>query len=67
MADDRRNVAIAIRSSLADLERRANRSGLGDLANFIGLAVLAADDAVAATPMNEPIIRAINGTPAGHC
>ncbi len=67
MTDDRRNVAIAIRSCLVDLERRANRTGLGDLAHFIGLAVLAAEDAVAANAMNDTIVRVVNGTPAGHC
>jgi hypothetical protein len=50
-----------------ELERRANRTGLGDLAHFIGLAVLAADDAVAANAMNEAIVRVLNGNPAGHC
>jgi hypothetical protein len=67
MTDDRRNVAIAIRSCLVELERRANRTGLGDLAHFVGLAVLAADDAVAANAMNEAIVRVLNGNPAGHC
>jgi hypothetical protein len=67
MTDDRRNVAIAIRSCLVELERRANRTGLGDLAHFIGLAVLAAEDAVAANAMNDTIVRVVNGTPAGHC
>ena len=67
MTDDRRNVAIAIRSCLVELERRANRTGMGDLAHFIGLAVLAAEDAVAANAMNDTIVRVVNGTPAGHC
>jgi hypothetical protein len=67
MVEDRRNAAIAIKSCLVDLERRANRMGLGDLAHFIALAALAADDAVAANAANEAMIRTLTSTTAGHC
>ena len=67
MVEDRRNAAIAIKSCLIDLERRARRMELVDLAHFIALAALAADDAVTANSPNEAMIRTLTSTTAGHC
>lgn len=44
-----REVAMAIKRCLESLVKDARRSSMGDLAEFLALAVLAADDAVRAS------------------
>jgi hypothetical protein len=67
MSEDRRNLALAIRSCLDELERQAAAGGLADLAHFIGLAGLAADDAAMAADPHASLLKALSSGTAGHC
>jgi len=67
MTQQRRNLALVIKSCLESLEREASAGALSDLAHFISLAVMAADDAAASNDANAPILKAITSTTAGHC
>ncbi|WP_245838050.1 hypothetical protein [Niveispirillum lacus] len=50
-----RDVAIAIKRCLESLVKDARRSQMGDLAEFLALAVLAADDAARAAAGNPAV------------
>jgi len=67
MSEDRRNLALAIRSCLDELERQAAAGGLGDLAHFIGLAGLAAEDAAVSADPRGSVLKALTSGTAGHC
>lgn len=67
MMDERRDVALAIKSCLDSLMTDAARCDLGDLAHFISLAALAAEDAVAAYDPKATRLNAMMATDAGHC
>jgi len=67
MKEDRRGVALAIKSCLDSLMDDASRSELDDLARFISLAAMAAEEAAVA---HDPKALAFNGYyagGAGHC
>ncbi len=67
MMDERRDVALAIKSCLDSLMSDAARCDLGDLAHFISLAALAAEDAVAAHDPQAARLKVLMATDAGHC
>ena len=68
MSDRRRDVALAIKNCLDSLVTDAREGSLPELAHFIGIASLAAEDAArnAATP-EQRLDDLLVGTPAGHC
>lgn len=67
MTEDRRNLALAIKSCLDELERQAGAVGLADLAHFISLAALAAEDAAIAHDPQGATLKALTAPAAGHC
>lgn len=67
MREDRRDVALAIKSCLDSLQGDAERSELGDLARFIGLAALAAEEAAMAHDPRAGQLRALMAGGLGHC
>lgn len=67
MTDDRRNLALAIKSCLDALEQEAAGAGLHDLAHFVGLASLAAEDAAGAHDPQADLLHVLATTTAGHC
>lgn len=67
MREDRRDVALAIKSCLDSLQDDAIRCALDDLARFIGLAALAAEEAAVAHDPRSAQIKALMTGDAGHC
>jgi hypothetical protein len=67
MRDDRREVALAIKSCLDSLQVDANRCDLGDLAQFLSLAALAAEEAAMAADPKAMHFRALMAGGVGHC
>lgn len=67
MREDRRDVALAIKSCLDSLQNDAERSDLGDLARFISLAALAAEEAALAYDAHAAQLHALMAGSAGHC
>lgn len=67
MDDSRRGMALSIKSRLESLKNDAADSGLGDLARFIGLAALAAEDVVLSGDAQTPEMRVYAASNAGHC
>ncbi|MGQ9364771.1 hypothetical protein [Azospirillum sp. ST 5-10] len=66
MKEDRRGVALAIKSCLDSLKDDAAKSELDDLARFIGLAALAAEEAALGDAKAPPFERYFAGG-VGHC
>lgn len=67
MRDDRRGVALAIKSCLDSLQQDAACSDLEDLARFIGLAALAAEEAAMAHDPQSAQLKALMAGGIGHC
>lgn len=65
--EDRRGVALAIKSCLDSLQADAERSALDDLARFIGLAALAAEEAATAQDPKSVHFQALMAGGVGHC
>ncbi|WP_029010923.1 hypothetical protein [Azospirillum halopraeferens] len=67
MKEDRRGVALAIKSCLDSLKDDASKCELDDLARFLSLAALAAEEAALA---HDPATMGFSGYyagGAGHC
>lgn len=68
MSDRRRDVAIAIKRCLDSLASDAKESSLSELAHFIGIASLAAEDAARTARGAETLMDELMHTrPAGSC
>lgn len=67
MMDERRDVALAIKSCLDSLMGDAARCDLEDLARFISLASLAAEEAAVAHDPKAGQLKALMAGGAGHC
>jgi len=67
MMDERRDVALAIKSCLDSLMSDATRCDLDDLARFLSLAALAAEEAAVAHDPQALRIKTLMATGAGHC
>ncbi|MBP2300423.1 hypothetical protein [Azospirillum picis] len=67
MMDERRDVALAIKSCLDSLLSDATRCDLDDLARFLGLAALAAEEAAVAHDPKAVRLKALMAGGAGHC
>ncbi|HYG85339.1 MAG TPA: hypothetical protein VD978_03695 [Azospirillum sp.] len=67
MFEDRRGVALAIKSCLDSLKDDAERSALDDLARFIGLAAMAAEEAAVAHDPKTLQLQALMAGGVGHC
>lgn len=67
MKDDRRSVALAIKSCLDSLRHDAEDCALDDLARFIGLAALAAEEAALAHDPQAAQLKALMAGGMGHC
>lgn len=66
--DDKRTVALGLKSCLESLKDDATRADLADLARFIGLAVLAAEEAAAGSKdAKENRVLAFASSSVGHC
>ncbi|MBP2311534.1 hypothetical protein [Azospirillum soli] len=67
MMDDRRDVALAIKSCLDSLMDDATKCDLDDLARFISLAAMAAEEAALAHDPKAVQLKALMAGGAGHC
>lgn len=67
MSESRRDLAIAIKSCLESLADDAARGEMGELAHFISLAALAAEEAAAAADPRGDLLKALLAGEAGHC
>lgn len=67
MRNDPRGVALAIKSCLDSLQHDAARSDLEDLARFLGLAALAAEEAALAHDHSGGRMRSMMAGGYGHC
>lgn len=67
MGEQRRNKALAIKSCLDSLADDATRSDMSELAHFISLAALAAEDAAQAADPQVARLKAPMSETAGHC
>lgn len=68
MSDRRRDVAIAIKRCLDSLATDAEQSSLLELAHFIGIASLAAEDAArTASGVEAMMEEMMSRGPVGHC
>lgn len=67
MMDERRDVALAIKSCLDSLMNDAAKCDLDDLARFISLAALAAEEAAMAFDPKATQLKALMAGGAGHC
>lgn len=65
--EDRRGVALAIKSCLDSLQGDAEKCDLDDLARFIGLAAMAAEEAALAHDPKGMHLKALMAGGAGHC
>jgi hypothetical protein len=67
MTKQRRDLALAIKSCLDSLAVDATAGDLGELAHFIGLASLAAEEAAQAANPQANLLKALMSGEAGHC
>ena len=67
MSDNRRDLALAIKSCLDSLAEDAARGDMGELAHFISLAALAAEEAANAADPRARLLKALTSGEAGHC
>lgn len=68
MSERRRDVAIAIKHCLDNLVTDARESSLQELAHFIGIAALAAEDAARTASGAEAMLEEMMSRgPVGHC
>ncbi len=67
MIDERRDMALAIKSCLDSLMGDAARWHLEDLARFISLAALAAEEAAVAHDPKAARLKTLMESGAGHC
>lgn len=67
MIEDRRDVALAIKSCLDSLMDDATKSDLADLARFIGLAAMAAEEAALEHDTKSMHLKALMAGGYGHC
>jgi hypothetical protein len=67
MKDHRRDTALAIKHCLDSLAEDAARVNMGELAHFISLAALAAQDAAQSLDPQTNFLKALMAGEAGHC
>jgi hypothetical protein len=67
MTDRRRDLALAIKSCLDSLAEDAANNDMVDLARFVGLAALAAEEAAQAADPHSNMLKALMAGEAGHC
>jgi len=67
MTDRRRDLALAIKSCLDSLAEDAANNDMVDLARFVGLAALAAEEAAQAADPRANLLKAMMAGEAGHC
>lgn len=67
MSDRRRDLALAIKACLENLAEDATRGRFADLAHFIGLAAMAAEEAAEACDPRGDMLRILMAGEAGHC
>ncbi|AWK86087.1 hypothetical protein [Azospirillum thermophilum] len=67
MTEDRRDVALAIKSCLDSLQDDAVRCRLDDLARFLSLAAMAAEEAACQLDTRSVHMKALMAGSAGHC
>lgn len=67
MMDERRDMALAIKSCLDSLMDDATKCDLDDLARFISLAAMAAEEAAMAFDPKAAQLKALMSGGAGHC
>lgn len=64
---DKRTLALGIKSCLDSLQNDAEGAQMEDLARFIGLAALAAEEAALTDDGSSTLASAFMLTSAGHC
>ncbi|WP_207485019.1 hypothetical protein [Arenibaculum pallidiluteum] len=67
MSVQRRDLALAIKSCLDSLAEDAARADLAELAHFVGLAALAAEEAARAADPRGDMLKGLMSGSAGHC
>jgi len=67
MKQDRRDKALAIKFCLDSLADDAARDDLDDLARFISLAALAAEEAALEADPQTKLLKALMSNGVGHC
>ncbi|EWY40504.1 hypothetical protein N825_35090 [Skermanella stibiiresistens SB22] len=67
MSDSRRDLALAIKSCLDSLARDAANNDLAEVAQFVSLAALAAEEAAQAADPHANLLKALMSGQAGHC
>ncbi len=67
MSDHRRDKALAIKVCLDSLARDAAEDDMSELARFISIAALAAEDAAQSFDPKAEMLRALMAGEAGHC
>jgi hypothetical protein len=67
MDDKQRGMALTIKSCLDTLKEDATNNALFDLARFIGLAALAAEEAALSEDSQAAPVKVFNTTSVGHC
>ncbi|HSK39148.1 MAG TPA: hypothetical protein VK943_05220 [Arenibaculum sp.] len=67
MSESRRDLALAIKSCLESLAEDAAGGDMGELAHFISLAALAAEEAATAADPRGDLLNALLASEAGHC
>jgi len=67
MSEKRRDLALAIKACLDSLAEDAARANFAELAHFVGLAALAAEEAAQAADPRGQMLKALMTGNAGHC
>lgn len=67
MEDERQNVALTIKTCLESLQEDAVRGKLMDLARFIELAAMAAEEAAESWDGKSDRLKAYLSSSVGHC
>ncbi|QQP89637.1 hypothetical protein IGS68_27355 [Skermanella sp. TT6] len=67
MTHRRRDLALAIKSCLDSLAQDARNNELAELAHFVSLAALAAEEAAQSADPQANLLKALMSGEAGHC
>ncbi|UEM03791.1 hypothetical protein JL101_028250 [Skermanella rosea] len=67
MTHRRRDLALAIKSCLDSLAQDAKNNELAELAHFVSLAALAAEEAAQSADPQANLLKALMSGEAGHC
>lgn len=67
MTHRRRDLALAIKSCLDSLAQDARTNDLAELAHFVSLAALAAEEAAQSADPQANLLKALMSGEAGHC